>query len=154
LDDVSELFADSPAQLFVRPDGKHKDFALTDLFTTVTQKNVLDPFTLSASLCRVVGLSRTRDPKKIEPQALYQLIQSEKINWEKMWNPVMAALYGKEYSTLPLEIKPFFDTRFGPTLWSVVSYGRVGSVTSKVCAIIEKTKNASEPFQVKKLYWL
>lgn len=156
LDDVSQLFAqaDSQAQMFVRPEGKDKDFALTDLFTTETQKNAIDPFTFSASLCKVVGLTRTKDPKKIDPKALYQLIQTEKIDWQKMWNPAMVALYGKEYSTLPLEIKPFFDTRFGPTIWSVVSYGKVGSVTSKVCAIIEKTKNASEPFQVKKLYWL
>jgi hypothetical protein len=154
LDDITELFESTlkGITLFVEPDMK--TVAFMDLFTTLSPKNTIDPLVISAALGKVIGLNRTKDAKKIPPDELLKLIKQEKIEWEKSWQPLLATIYGKEYSVLPTEIKPFLATRFEPTLWSVVSYGKVGSVTSKVCALIEKNKKSDQPFQVKKLYWL
>ncbi len=154
LDDVTELFTTNMQELplFREPEGKN--IAFNDLFTVMASKNTLDPFAFSTSLNRIIGVNRTDDVKKIPVEELFKLSQQQKIEWEKAWSPLFATLYGKDYSGLPAEIKPFLATRFETTLWSVVSYGKVGTVTSKVYAIIEKSKNPDEPFQIKKIYWL
>ena len=56
-------------------------------------------------------------------------------------------------------IKLLLTTKFGPTVFSVLSYGKVGEVTQRFLAIIEKGKPSQEQdgrakVTLRKLYWL
>ncbi len=141
--------------LFEAPD--YKGIVITDLFTIFTPTATINPLLISKSLGQATGLapSKNRDSKVLEE--LSSLIQSPNINWEDAWNKVLAKVYGKEYRALPETFKNVFSARFEANLFSVVSYGKVGSITQKVCAIIEKNRDLSEsgpPFICKRLYWI
>lgn len=143
--------------LFVTPEGK--DVVVTDLFTTFTSTPTINPLLLSKSLAQISGLTLSKnslkDPKILEE--LSALIQSQSINWESSWNKVLAKVYSKEYRALPDTLKALLPSRFEAQLFSVISYGKVGSITQRVCAIIEKNKNTSDGdplFVCKRLYWI
>lgn len=163
LDDVSELLAIPEVarmqdQLFIGPETLDKLF-FSDLFTVSTDSFTINPLLFSRAMSRVVG-TRILNAQTVETPPLKELVtlmKAPKIDWQASWTPLLANLLGKEYRAVPEPVKPLFATRFEATVFSVVSYGKVGSVVQKVCAIIEKSKNArdkSQPFLLKKLYWL
>jgi hypothetical protein len=168
VNDVSELLAlpqlaRSSLPLFPDPEDSKK-ISLTDLFTVSSSTTTLDPLLFSAAVQRSLGLHKKglKELEKGGTQELIKLLRAPRINWESQWKPALATLYGKEYTALPEPIKPLLSTRFEPKTFSVVSYGKVGSVVQKVCAIIERNKDSAQekqsskpqPFLYKKLYWL
>ena len=81
------------------------------------------------------------------------------INWKQDWQTVGKPRYGVELTQLPKGIEATFDTTFDPSLFSVVSYGKVGDVVQKVYAIVARSERTVKNKQIidvaiKKLYWI
>lgn len=163
LDDVSQLLsvpeiAQVQEQFFMSPDTSDKLF-LSDLFTVSTNEPTINPLLLSRAVSRVIGLRLLAGQNIEKPPVslLVNLLKSPKIEWQESWGEPLAAILGMKYRAVPEPFRQLFTSRFEAKAFSVVSYGKVGSVTQKVCALIEKNKNAadkSHPFLLKKLYWL
>lgn len=153
----------SPVKSDVKTQGKN--IYLMDLFTTETQSDKLNPWLLSNSLCVLLGFNTLHGPKDGTDNK--EINFKEKIKslkpftmWSQQWNNLLASVYGVEYAKIPKPISLLFASKFEATIFSVISYAKVGSILQKVCGIIEKTQNpsglapASITFKLKKLYWL
>lgn len=162
LDDVTQLvlipeFAPFADKLFVDPEQDNAP-ALTDLFTVSTDTQVT-PLLFSRTVQMLADLRQVDDKgeKKISADALAKIIGAGSITWQNVWSPTLSMFYAKEYGAIAPEMKSLFETRFEPTVFSVVSYGKTGSATYKIRAIIEKNNldnNQQQPFLVTRLYRL
>ena len=161
VDDITELgalkeFKKIHEQLFIAPTST---FALTDLFTAWGADRDLQPLLISTSLGSVLGFKKsTQDAEKLlaERRELAKKFKTPS-SWAQDWDKTLAPLYGKEYTNIPQEIKNLLSTKFEVSYFSVVSYGKIGTITQKVYAILEKEKTLSDNstrYIIKKLYWL
>ena len=159
LEDVSDLLAIPELaplanMLFISPE---RETALGDLFTVSTQTQPT-PLLFSQTAQTIMELKNPTkgNTEKLPIDGIAQIIRSQKINWQSVWTPTLSVLYAKEYAAIPPQIKLLFEARFEPTVFSVVSYGKVGLATQKICAIIEKNSsdNKRQPFLITKFYWL
>lgn len=72
---------------------------------------------------------------------------------------MLQPMYGKELRTLPKNIDSMLSTTFDPHFFSVRVHGKVGEVTQRLYAILERVKRSQgkeivyDVF-VRKLYWL
>lgn len=81
------------------------------------------------------------------------------LQWPGDWQNTFAKLYGQEFTNLPKGIESIFQTKVEPKVFSVLSYGTVGKVTQRVCAVVERIKEQKDKklmftVVIKKLYWL
>lgn len=173
LDDATELlaikgFEDYKSHVFyVPPTDKEKDekmrpLYLTDMFTVWSGKQTLDPWVLSDSVCALLGLKRVVHNDGAERKKL--IAQDAKTftgtaQWDKDWNKLLVPLYEKEYKDLPKGLDTILNTKFEPTVFSVLSYGKVGALVARVVAIVESTKQFKDNVYtftvvIKKLYWI
>lgn len=159
LNDVTELlliqeyerFADA---LFFDPQEKETIF-LCDLFTLWTKTMAMDPWVFSQSWQNVLRLSKTMD-------AVDELIEqfTPQTTWKTAWDNLFVSFYQKNFNSLPKSIDSILNTTFEPNLFSVLSYGVVGSSTVKLLAIVELVEKQSKEgsseveIKVRKLYWL
>lgn len=162
LNDVTELLslpdvARIQETSFIEPESKK--VMMTDLFTVSTSTSSVNPLLFSKTVGQLAGLgtppTTLEEPKVLEELAA--LMKAPKIEWETAWQRTLSKIYSKDYRALPETLKPLFATRFEANVFSVVSYGKVGSITQKVCAIIEKNKDTSPKnrrFIYKRLYWI
>jgi hypothetical protein len=156
LNDISELYEISGFEnldIFYSPPktpvGKKEKYAsngditLQDFFTIWTDKFEIDPLLLSDSVCAVFGLRRPLANDAIKMKEKFkQLTESFNPNWGRNWDENwkhIQPIYGDK----PKSIKDFvniFSKQFGPTVYSVLSSGKVGNVEQRLLAIIKKTK--------------
>lgn len=139
-----------------KPDQKKSPLALSDIFTTWTYREQLHPLLLSPGVLQLLGI-RSSTLKGTSATELANEIGSKIISPEKLWDDRLKKIYGKDYKSLPAEIKPFLSAIFEPSAFSVLSYGTVGSVTQKILVIIHRTttyETISEEFDILKIYWL
>lgn len=136
---------------------------LTDLFTVESKKSI-DPWFFSPSMQTLLRFP-VQDKS---PEALLKMVGEvvapkieEWVQWDQQsWNRILAPLYQKNWENMDAFIKPLLKSSFGPRLFSVLSYGTVGTVTQGLYAIVElipeKSKNEKYRFSVriKKLYWV
>lgn len=164
-DDVTQLmlakeFTPSKDSLFpLVPDAKKNDektsIALTDLFTIFSAGHELQPAVLSRSLDVVLGLKPLPGTLK-ERESLLQTIKTAQ-TVQQQWETSLGQFYGKGLSALPPELKGLFGAKFGVTNFSVISYGTVGSVTQKLCAIIAQRQSPQDKhtsYAFIRLFWL
>jgi len=136
----------------------------TDIFTLWSGDDKVNPWFLSDSIMRLSGL---KGKKKIEEKKtrIEKLVKQFKHNlsWPDDWNKIFAKLYGVEHKNLPNWAKQIMGTTFAPNTFCVLSYGTVGKVTQKLCAIFErkkiskgkeKNKEMVIEFEIKKFYWI
>lgn len=131
---------------------------LMDIFTLWSDKKTLNPWLLSDSICAIVGLKRAEQgDTATHEKEVDQLLKSTKsvegdikVTWEK----VLQKLYGKELKAIPNDFSALFAQKFEARTFGVLSYGRVGSITQKMYAIIGREKDALAPYTIKRLYWL
>lgn len=173
LDDVTELltikeFEVFKDRLFYEPPEKAKKeeartLYLTDIFTIWPESPQLQPWLLSDSVRGILDLSRVKAGSQQEIQKIViDIIKTkpEELTFPDGWNKYLKVLYGKDFATLPKGIESLLETKFEPKIFSVISYGKVGKMTQKVFAIVERTKASSEKdkkqliVKLKKLYWL
>ena len=161
LNDVTELlsiqeFADvfKDTVFYIPEKQNNTKLYLTDLFTTSTSEDKINPWFFSHS-CRVLfnlpaSLSLTADELK-------QLLLSYKkdVNWEKDWDSSLKILYKKEYSVLPQEIKSMLTTDFEANIFSLLIETIIGETTSTIFTILKaNTKNKPTIFDIIKVYQL
>lgn len=140
-----------------QPQGNGKLF-LNDLFTVWTGKASLDPFLLSDSWRTVLEFKKHPAQEKIKE--IVPKISSQtavKTSWDTLFSP----LYEKNFNSLPKSIDSILQTKFGPKVFSVLSYGIIGRNICALLAIIQveqqqKEGNKEAPIEVKvrKVYWL
>jgi hypothetical protein len=117
---------------------------------------------LSDSMCGLLNLKQaTAGDIEKRKNAIKKWVEPFKpeAKWDQDWDKMLAPLYGKKFDALPKFIKLLLVTKFGPTVFSVLSYGKVGEVTQRFLAIIEKgepsdKKDGRATVTIKKLYWL
>ncbi|MEX0940269.1 MAG: hypothetical protein WDZ41_02835 [Candidatus Babeliales bacterium] len=171
LTDVTELltipeFQRSFSQiLFYEPPIKgikaKRPIYLTDIFTVYSNKKTLQPWFLSDSICALFNLKRA-ESGDIEKRLKYATDIAKEFKgftapaaqiWEKQLQP----FYGKDFKGLPKFAQELLQNPFEPTMFSVLSFGKIGAITQKIFAIIErraKKTDAQEEFIIQKLYWL
>ncbi len=171
LDDVTELLALKEFQKFAshvfptfpaHGEQKSESFILTDLFTVMpvaSGRPQLEPLLLSRSVKNMLGLKPDNADEEKRIQEAQELAKSLKptMNWQEDWNKLLSKRVGKEFEKLPVEIRSLFSSKFEVTAFSVVSYGKVGAVTQKLCAIVTQVpseRDQAQRYSIKKLYWL
>ena len=159
LDDITELISIpnlnqvglfyAPPQL---PPPKSKEFAVNkklaiqDIFTIWTDDDKVDPLLSSDSICALLTLRR---PHADDPQNLKDkynaLIKKFKQTWYKDWEgnwKNVQEIFG-EMPKFWKDIKGIFTKEFGPKVYSVLSYGKVGNVEQRLLAVIKEVDAAS-----------
>ncbi|MDR3550559.1 MAG: hypothetical protein P4L31_04040 [Candidatus Babeliales bacterium] len=141
--------------------GKKKVY-LTDIFTVWSGRFTVDPWLLSDSLCALLGVKRAeRGDIEGRKQAVEQIAKEFKstfqfpADWKKYFEP----LYGTDFKSLSKGVEYILNTKFEPKIFSVLSYGSVGSVTLKMLAILQREKTTKDKriaysVTIKKIYWL
>ncbi len=161
----NKLFYEPPRIAKKEAESQEKKQAtiyLTDIFTVYSQEKLIQPWLLSNSMCALLNLetSHSGDIEK-RTKSIKKWVEDFKqdAKWDRDWDKELSSVYGKKFNIVPKFIKPLLATRFGPTVFSVLSYGRVGEVTQRFLAIVEKGKPSQEQdgradVTIRKLYWL
>ncbi|MBN1549286.1 hypothetical protein JW872_01350 [Candidatus Babeliales bacterium] len=167
LSDTTELLSIKEFQqfgndLFYQPplSKESRTVALTDIFTVERTTAELNPWLLSNSLCILLGLQAAEvndiSNRKSEGKKWAQNFVN-KWTLENDWNTRLQPIYKKDFASLPKEFVSLLNTQFESGTFSVLSYGKVGNITQRVYAILEKQtavqKGRDLPFVVKKMYW-
>lgn len=145
LNDLTELLAVEKMAYFkdkIFIDQK-TEYALTDIFSLGNGDGLLQPWLLSASMCRLLGLKTVSDYgvtswRESLPNWLKKF--SFPVKWEESWDEVLAPIYGKKWSQLPSNMASLFATSWNPTLFSVVVKGTFDDVSSSLFAVITADK--------------
>jgi len=148
-----------------------KNIYWTDIFTLWSGYKKINPWLLSNSIKRIAGL-KFKDGQKLQEKKkkIEGVLKQFKLNlsWPGDWDKIFSSLYGIKYKALPDWAKQIMSTTFGPSVFSVVSYGTVGNITQKLFVVFERKKVASGKetakkeaakeivieFEIKKFYWI
>jgi len=175
LNDVTELLTIKPFiifknNLFYEPPHKleqekspiKQPLYLTDIFTTNSNKDTIEPWLLSNSLDQLFGLKQVefgdiKQRKQIVNQWLKNFKKTAK--WKQDWNTQLKPVYEKELQSLPQGIDSILSTTFEPKMFSILSYATVGRITQRLFAIVERIKSSQNgqtvyDIKIRKLYWL
>lgn len=164
LNDVTELLQSSDdyfaTHVFYEPQEEQnkKSLYLTDLFTTWTQTDRLQPWLLSESLATCLGFAQA---KKDDTQAREQMMTEwlkpfkEKVDWQKEWNTILKPIYQKDKQQIAAPLLARFNPTYAPTTFGVIAYGIVDEVVQKCYAILHFTENRDKVIVfLEKLYWV
>jgi len=133
-----------------------------DIFTIWSGSRDINPWFFSNSMKRIIGI-KFKENEKIEnkKKKINGLLKHFKLDLSLPadWNKIFSTLYNVKYNNLPNWIKKAMSAKFEPAVFSVLSYGTVGSVTQKLFAVLERKKIKQDKkivvkFDVKKFYWL
>ena len=159
--DVTELitvkeFESFKNNMFYTPaqGEQSKKLFLTDIFTIWSQTPIMNPWFFSASMCQILGLEQ---PKKISEDALKAF--KTFYSWPQDWDAIFTKVYKKDFKALPKSFQLILATTFGPETFSVLSYGKVGDITHRIFAILERDTQDREDkapakVTIKKIYWV
>lgn len=143
-----------------KPDQKTKELKnvyLMDLFTVFGNSGKLNPWLMSASVAKVLGLADITQFKKLKEYLKYF---KSTMDWAKDWDTIFAPVFGKKLDANLKDVVTAFASKFEASTFSAVCYAKVGGVTQKIYAIFQKTENPEELssnsiiFRLSKLYWL
>jgi len=177
INDVTQLFelkefAQFKNKLFYQPPTNQPEsdkkttrpLYLTDIFTTFSAHPTgIYPWVFSDSVAGLLGLKRAQfGDIKQRKKDVSNWLKKFKFNsqWKTDWNPIMAPLYDREFSTLPKGIETLLQNGFGLKFFSVLSYGTVGRITQKILALLERIRVAENDgtvryeIRIKKVYLL
>lgn len=169
VNDASELLTQDGFRAYARllfyepPEKQIKEqpLYLFDLFT-VYGKGKIQPWMLSASMRNLFDMQLvTPNDQKKKQSMIQDLLKKYKtsISVEKDWDTFFKPLYGIDFKRLPKGIEQFFATSFDPNIFSVVSYGKVGQITQRVYAILERIRHTDKnktwyDVKIRKFYWI
>jgi hypothetical protein len=146
-----------------KKDKKPQTIYLTDIFTVWSSSGKIEPWLFSHSLQTIFGFdsaAQEGDAKKRKEMVDGWLKNfKQKANWQQDWKTMLQPMYGKELRTLPKNIDSMLSATCDPHFFSVRVHGKVGEVTQRLYAILERTKRSGSAdsvydIAVKKLYWL
>lgn len=156
------LFYEPPVVDKEKKDKKQQQIYLTDIFTVWSSSGKIEPWLFSNSLAILFGLpqAEAQDTKKRAEQVGEWLKNfKQKANWQQDWKTILQPMYGKELRTLPKNIDSMLSDTFDPHFFSVRVHAKVGEVTQRAYAILERNKrsqgnNNEYDIVLRKLYWL
>lgn len=156
------LFYEPPMADKEKKDKKQQQIYLTDIFTVWSSSGKIEPWLFSNSLAILFGLpqAEAQDSKKRAEQVGEWLKNfKQKANWQQDWKTILQPMYGKELRTLPKNIDSMLSDTFDPHFFSVRVHAKVGEVTQRAYAILERNKrsqsnNSEYDIVLRKLYWL
>jgi hypothetical protein len=156
------LFYEPPAERKEKTEKKEQPLYLTDIFTVWSSSDKIEPWLFSESINNIAGFTKIEsgDVKKRKEQIEGWLKNFKpKANWEQDWKTTLMPIYGKELRTLPKNIDSLLSVTFAPRFFSVLVHGKVGDITQRLYAILERNKRSQEgdaqyDVTIKKLYWL
>lgn len=133
-----------------------KSIYLTDLFTVSTASSKLEPWLLSDSMITILDFPKAGASDIMKrTAAVNEWVKEFKVNsqWQTAWDKTAGLMYGVNFNAVPKPAVNLFENKFNPKFFSVLSYGTVGNITQKVCAIIKsQTQGKTASFVVEKLY--
>ena len=169
VNDASELLTQDGFRayarlLFYEPPEKEKEerpIYLFDLFT-VYGSGKFQPWLLSDSVRGLLDMKRVApNNEKKKKEMVQELLKKFKptINVAQDWGTLFQPLYGIEFTRLPKGIEAFFGSSFDPKIFSVVSYGKVGEITQRIYAILERIRRIDKKktwydVNIIKFYWI
>jgi len=127
---------------------------LTDTFT-VHGESSLSMWSLPPSLQKAFGLY---SDKKISSDQAKEIVKKvSSIQFKKIddWSRAFEIIYGGRNNTLPKEFISYLNPKFEPRLFSVLCYAKVGRVSQKLFALLEKAPmKDGETIKMIKIYWI
>jgi len=132
----------------------------TDIFTIWSGVKKINPWFISPSMQRILKFKKSPSVEAIKKRAEKIAKKFKKnLSFPSDWKEIFEPLFGVKYDNLPKWIKPLMSKKFEPKVFSVLSSGKVGKVSQKIFAIIERKKVKKKEkivveFDIKKLYWL
>lgn len=119
-----------------------RDIALQNLFTTWNREKVINPLVMSDAMCAILRVRRPQADDATRRADRYKRLaenynQLKNAKGDEMWKAFQILFETKP--RLPKEVMDFFSPVVEPRFFSVVSCGKVGEVSQKVLAIIERT---------------
>lgn len=159
LDDITDLFIDKKFKLisnnlFLSPEKNvnNKEIYLMDLFTVDLNFGKINPWVLSKSLSKILGLNT----ENINMQELIAKFKSS-INWTKDWDNIFMPIYNKNFNSIDKEITNLFPNQFEINAFSVIINVSLDNITQRVYAIISLDKDSdnlnNKIFKIQKIYW-
>ncbi|MBM3894763.1 hypothetical protein FJ366_04175 [Candidatus Dependentiae bacterium] len=144
----------SPASSEVkkRKNGYFQSPATTDIFTTWSKENKINPLFLSHECKKILSIKtpeyKTKGDKN-EKDFYHQVALTISKEWGSDWNKnsqLLASLYKTEVS-LPKEIQTVLTEAIEPEIFSVLSCGVVQGIEQRIYAVIRRNgrKPAQEP---------
>lgn len=125
---------------------------LTDIFT-VDGESFLSMWSLSPSLQKIFGLYSERNIASDQAKEIIKKA-SEVKNMDELGR-ALEIIYGMKNNALPKEFLSYIDLKFEPRLFSVLCYAKVGRVSQKLIALVEKAPmKDGEIIKMKKIYWI
>lgn len=163
IEDITQLksikeFEKLDALFFARPPEKEAPFrpALADLFTVARDDRGLNPACLSHSVAWLINPQSldSAQVRKIRAQIAPEI--KETMDWTKNWEKLLQPLYKKSYTDIPRDLKILFNPKFEGSIFSVVSYGKINTVTQALYVLVERTLARDQRVQyiIRKMYWL
>jgi len=133
-----------------------RNIYLTDIFTVSTASPKLEPWLFSDSNLTILGFPTTaaNDIMK-RTAAVTGWTANFKISsqWQADWDKTVGLMYEVQFKDVNKSAISLLEPQFKPQVFSVLSYGTVGNITQKVCAIIKsQTQGKAAQFVVEKLY--
>ena len=135
---------------------------MTDLFTTFSDKNTIEPRFFSDSLLAILKLAQTASTdqaKRAEQVSAMEKTFKQNAQWPSDWGTQLKPFYEKELPSAITGLDSVLSTQFNPTQFSVLTYGTVGTVTQRLLAIVKRNKRARNgktgyDMSISKIYWL
>ncbi|MCK4517573.1 hypothetical protein KAT92_02270 [Candidatus Babeliales bacterium] len=166
---VSQLFYKPPERTEKRRDSKpNEKLAIQDIFTIWSKSDKLEALFLSDALCAIFGFRRPRafdsQTRKEKFETVIKSFDPNKDENNPDYWKTLHPLY-EQKGSFKIEDFKIFSSKFEPTVYSVLSSGKVGNVEQKLLAIIEKESKKGEdskqvnnlqikPFKIIRLYWI
>ncbi len=179
LDDISQLLAikdfdklkldyEPPALPARGQEGPAvADPALRDLFTVWNTDDKIEPWLLSSTMASLLGLRQPQalDVKTMKEQfskAIEGFAPDLGKDWERNW-PILQNFYEDSPKDLP-KIKQIFTQEFAPSIYTVLSWGKIHTAEKKILAVLVKdsitvqTPDKQEKkrvwYTIQQIYWL
>jgi hypothetical protein len=191
IDDISELmsvpgfetlalFYNPPERPVKKGQSPERLIALSDLFTVWSSSSSIEPWLLSDIVRLLWGLNRPKwndadTMKETFKKTISQFKKGLGAKWNENWQ-VLAPIYGNTPRNFNV-VQKILSQQFDPTVYTVISSGKVHDVQQKLLAVLEKKempstskdnsskkqekpevqKKTAEPgisFKIVKLYWL
>jgi hypothetical protein len=125
---------------------------LTDIFTVSTEQDTINPWLLSQSWCKILGLKPKQNMSQEEINKLFSKC-AKTAKWETDWNNSLKDLYQKEYKDLAQEVKTILTTQFEANIFSLLLKANINETSSTIFTIVRsKAKNSLISIEVMKAY--
>jgi hypothetical protein len=154
-----EPLAQKPSEKEMAP---QQGIFLTDIFTVWSGKATITPWLISSSLGKLLKFQPIRSEVTKEQKMIQEQLKNFAIKTEwssQTWDKQITPFYGITFKEVPEFAASLFNNTFEPTTFSVLSQAKVGTITQRLLAIVQRDESlqpdsAAFGVTIKKLYWL